>query len=148
MSFTIRSGAARVGILGLMTLLFALTGAAVQPGQSDRDEAATGCHERDLLLTWIAEWPHEHKLVIEHNLVVLFTYPHPARFWAETASIYELDSLSCVDLNADGEVARRVNSDEGGRRRLDRVVTDEPLMQRIRSLIPWDSRSTPLPSLR
>jgi len=99
-------------------------------------------------MTWIAEWPHEHKLVIDHNFVVLFTYPHPARFWAETASIYELDSLSCVDLNSDGEVARRVNSDEGGRQQLDRVLADEPLMQRIRSLIPWDSRSTPLPSLR
>ncbi len=108
-----------------------------------RAEDGAGCVERDVLDGWIAEWPAEHKLVIDDQLIVLFTYPHPARFWSESASIYDLPSLSCVELNATGEIARRVDGNEQGRQHLDRVLGDDALMTQIRALIPWETRPGP-----
>jgi hypothetical protein len=110
---------------------------------TSRAEEGGGCVEREVLDGWIAEWPAEHRLVIDDQLVVLFTYPHPARLWSEAASIYDRASLSCVDLNSNGEIARRIDASEEGRQRLGRALADDALMARIRALIPWETRPGP-----
>ena len=40
------------------------------------------------LRSYVDDWPGERKLVFERDVVAVFTYPHPAVFWDQTASIY------------------------------------------------------------
>jgi len=89
----------------------------------------------------LAEWPSEHFRAFDREVSVFFTYPHPARFWAEGAAIYHLPSLSRVDLNWQGEVVGRDHRSDEGQRRLDELLANETAMERVRSLIPWDSRA-------
>ena len=91
------------------------------------------------LRSYVASWPEECKLVIERDVVAIFTYPHPAVLWDQTASIYHIPSMSRVDLNRYGEVAIIDYKNEEGKQRLQRILTDDSLMNLIRSLIPWDN---------
>jgi hypothetical protein len=99
------------------------------------------CPQPEALAEWVDEWPAAHALFVEDDLVVLFTYPHPVRLWAETASIYHLPSASCIHLSWDGEVSARHDVTDEGRVCLNRVFQDEALMERIRQLTPWASRA-------
>ena len=89
------------------------------------------------LRSYLDAWPEERKLVIERDVVAVFTYPHPVVFWDQTASLYHVPSMSRVDLNSNGEVAITHYRNEGGRQRLQRILTDDSRMKLIRSLIPW-----------
>ena len=90
------------------------------------------------LRSYVDSWPEERKLVIERDVVAVFTYPHPAVLWEQTASLYHIPSKSRVDLNSYGEVAIIHYENEEGKRRLQRILTDDSLMELIRSLIPWE----------
>ena len=89
------------------------------------------------LRSYLDAWPEERKLVIEQDVVAIFTYPHPVVFWDQTASLYHVPSMSRVDLNSNGEVAITHYRNEEGRQRLQRILTDDSRMKLIRSLIPW-----------
>lgn len=91
------------------------------------------------LRSYVDSWPEERKLVIDRDVVVVFTYPHPAVLWDQTAFIYHIPSMSRVDLNRYGEVAIIDYKNAEGKQRLQRILTDDSLMNLIRSLIPWDN---------
>ena len=83
-------------------------------------------------------WPEERKLVIERDLVVTFTYSHPAITWDQTASLYHVPSMSRVDFNSAGKIAITHYTNQEGRLALERTLTNDSRMKLIRSLIPWD----------
>lgn len=89
------------------------------------------------LRSYLDAWPEERKLVIEQDVVAIFTYPHPVVFWDQTASLYHVPSMSRVDLNSNGEVAITHYRNEEGRQCLQRILTDDSRMKLICSLIPW-----------
>ena len=89
------------------------------------------------LRSYVDSWPEERKLVIERDVVALFTYPHPAVLWDQTASVYHIPSMSRADLNRYGEVAIIHYQNEEGKQHLQRILNDDSLMKLIRSLIPW-----------
>ena len=89
------------------------------------------------LRSYLDAWPEERKLVIERDVVAIFTYPHPVVFWDQTASLYHVPSMSRVDLNSNGEVAITHYTNEEGRQRLQRILTDDSRMKLIRILISW-----------
>ena len=88
----------------------------------------------------LVSWPTEHKMVLDQDVVVFFTYSHPARLWDQTASIYHLPSLSSVDFNANGDIAARQYRSAEGEKRLEGAIQDPVLLSRIKERIPWDSR--------
>ena len=89
------------------------------------------------LRIYLDAWPVGRKLVIERDVVVIFTYPHPAVFWDQTASLYHAASMSRVDLNSDGKLAIARYENNEGRQALERILTNESSMEQIRGLIPW-----------
>ena len=90
------------------------------------------------LRAYLNAWPEERKLVIEPDVVVIFTYSHPAVLWDQTASLYHVPSMSRVDLNSNGKVAITLYRNEEGRQALEQVLTNESRMKIIGSLIPWE----------
>ena len=56
------------------------------------------------LRSYLDAWPRERKLIIERDMVAIFTYPHPVVYWDQTASLYHVTSMSRVDFNSNGEV--------------------------------------------
>ena len=91
------------------------------------------------LRIYLDAWPVERKLNIEPDVVVIFTYSHPAVLWDQTASLYHAASMSRVDLNSDGKVAITHYGDEEGLHILERIFSNDSLMEQIRSLIPWEN---------
>ena len=92
---------------------------------------------RDLRI-FLDTWPEERKLVIEREIVVTFTYSHPAVTWDQTASLHHIPSMSRVDLNSAGKVAIAHYANEAGRQALERILVNDSRMELIRSLIPWE----------
>ena len=92
---------------------------------------------RDLRV-YLDGWPEERKLVIERDLIVTFTYSHPAVTWDQTASLHHVPSMSRVDLNSVGKVAITQYGNKEGRQALERLLTDHSLMKLIHGLISWE----------
>ena len=89
---------------------------------------------------YLDAWPVERKLSIEPGVVVIFTYPHPAVLWDQTASLYHTASMSRVDLNSNGKVAITLYGNEEGRQTLEKILSNDSLMKQIRGLIPWENQ--------
>jgi hypothetical protein len=98
--------------------------------------------DRDLdeLRSDLDAWPIQHKLVLDRDTIVFFTYPHAARLWDQAAFIYHLPSMSSVNFNSNGDVAARNYRTLEGEQRLERAIQDPGLLAQVKALIPWDSR--------
>ena len=72
------------------------------------------------LRIYLDAWPAERKLVIDRDVVVIFTYSHPAVLWDQTASLHHVPSMSRVGLNSDGKVAITHYGNKEGRQTLER----------------------------
>jgi hypothetical protein len=97
--------------------------------------AEKGIHTPEQLRQDIEDWPAAYKIVVDKDVVVRFAYPHPMADWVGSAFVHHIPSMSHIIFDLDGQVhATRYESQEG-RARLEAVLQDRALVDRIRQRI-------------
>lgn len=84
----------------------------------------------------VAQWPEKYKLAIDKDVVVLFPPAQSTAEWIGVAFIHHIPSVSKVILYPVFGANPRDYKSEEGRQRLEAVLADQALMQRILERIP------------
>ncbi|MFQ5872357.1 MAG: hypothetical protein ACE5JL_00950 [Dehalococcoidia bacterium] len=94
-----------------------------------------GIHTPEQMRAYMEGWPEEYKLVIDRDVVVAFAIPESAAEWRGAAFINHIPSMSQVIIDWDGSVKVRDYKNDQGGTRLEEILADQALLQRIRGYI-------------
>ncbi len=78
-------------------------------------------------------WPEEHRIRINDDVVVLLAYEDGHTDWGGTAFIHHIPSISTIVIGFDGSVRQRDTKSDEARAAIEKVLSDESLMAYIAS---------------